>query len=183
MTTINSDKNPSDIDDSVHIAQMSLLTVKMESDIFVPKLSVFISIFSCLFLSLIYVGSLYVWRSEHNRFVKQLDRVSMRFIPKRDLTSKCVPSLAQLCIWSGISLDILTSIYDLHKTICVYACIWVSMYVCPTLYARVCDMFMLLLLKWNEKERKKQQRRSDFNNSNKQICKFSLPFQRSSVNR
>lgn len=42
--------------------------VKMEPDTTViPKLSVYYSTISCLILSLIYVGSLYVWRSEHNR--------------------------------------------------------------------------------------------------------------------
>ncbi|XP_055322310.1 CAAX prenyl protease 2 [Sitodiplosis mosellana] len=46
---------------------ISSLNVKMESDTVVPKLSVYYSTISCLFLSLIYVGSMYVWRSEHNR--------------------------------------------------------------------------------------------------------------------
>lgn len=48
--------------------EISSLNVKMESDTVVPKLSVYYSTISCLFLSLIYVGSLYVWRSEHNRY-------------------------------------------------------------------------------------------------------------------
>lgn len=51
--------------------EISSLNVKMESDTVVPKLSVYYSTISCLFLSLIYVGSLYVWRSEHNRYVIQ----------------------------------------------------------------------------------------------------------------
>lgn len=42
----------------------------MEEDTVVPKLSVYYSTLSCLFLSLIYVGSLYVWRSEHNRYTE-----------------------------------------------------------------------------------------------------------------
>lgn len=48
--------------------ELSSLNVKMEEDTVVPKLSVYYSTISCLFLSLIYVGSLYVWRSEHNRY-------------------------------------------------------------------------------------------------------------------
>lgn len=58
--------------------EFSSLNVKMESDSVVPKLSVYYSTISCLILSLIYVGSLYVWRSEHNRFANQIDSISLK---------------------------------------------------------------------------------------------------------
>lgn len=56
------------------------LNVKMESDTVVPKLSIYYSTISCLFLSLIYVGSLYIWRSEHNRYYRHLFCFNFIFI-------------------------------------------------------------------------------------------------------
>lgn len=45
-----------------------LSKMELDTDSSIPRISVYISVFSCLILSLIYVGSLYVWKSDHDRW-------------------------------------------------------------------------------------------------------------------
>lgn len=42
----------------------------MDSNVVLHKISPFLSVSSCIILSIIYVASLYVWSTEHNRYGK-----------------------------------------------------------------------------------------------------------------